>query len=74
MKTEKKKEGRAGENKKSVQGAAAGEKGQAGLKGSGRTRESSEVKRGKGESAREKRRAGDQTQQEDGMKRIPPGA
>ena len=74
MKTEKKKEGRAGENKKSVQGAVAGEKGQIRLKGNGRTRESSEVKREKGENAREKWRAGERTQQEDGMKRIPPGA
>lgn len=47
MKTEKKKEHRAGENKKSAQGAAAGEKGQTRLEGSGRTRESSEVKREK---------------------------
>lgn len=58
MKTEKKQARRAGENKKSVQGAVAGEKGQARLKGNGRTRESSEVKREKGENAREKRSAG----------------
>lgn len=57
MKTEKKKEDRAGEDQESVQGAAAGEKGQARLKGNARTEREQQSNEGKGENAREEQRA-----------------
>lgn len=47
MKTEKKKEDRAGEDQESVQGAAAGEKGQARLKGNARTEREQQSNEGK---------------------------